>query len=146
MYGSDKTVRVMLEERDKPYVLAVRCNKKLMMLPAMLHTCKLGYHLISCYQVATESTSGQTANLSGSSDLGRDGLGDGDAGLEMIIECESPTGGTEHRQQGDRESIEELMRICPVPTSKCGSVKWVSPWWRSATIRSRQASVGRGWL
>jgi len=45
MYGSDKTLRVMLEERDKPYVLGVRCNEKLMMLPAILHTCKLGYQL-----------------------------------------------------------------------------------------------------
>ena len=31
VYGSDKTLRVSLEERDKPYVLAVRGNEKLMM-------------------------------------------------------------------------------------------------------------------
>jgi SRSO17 transposase len=31
VYGSDKTLRVMLEERDKPYVLAVRGNERLML-------------------------------------------------------------------------------------------------------------------
>jgi SRSO17 transposase len=31
VYGSDKTLRVMLEERDKSYVPAVRGNEKLMM-------------------------------------------------------------------------------------------------------------------
>ena len=31
VYGSDKTLRVSLEERDKPYVLAVRGNEKLTM-------------------------------------------------------------------------------------------------------------------
>jgi SRSO17 transposase len=29
VYGSDKTLRVSLEERDNPYVLAVRGNEKL---------------------------------------------------------------------------------------------------------------------
>jgi hypothetical protein len=31
VYGSDKTLRVSLEEREKPYVLAVRGNEKLTM-------------------------------------------------------------------------------------------------------------------
>jgi len=38
VYGSDKTLRVMLESRDKPYVLSVRGNERLMMGDFRMHT------------------------------------------------------------------------------------------------------------
>jgi SRSO17 transposase len=38
LYGSDKSLRVMLERREKPYVLAVRGNEKLMMGGFRMHT------------------------------------------------------------------------------------------------------------
>lgn len=38
VYGSDKTLRVMLESRDKPYVLSVRGNERLMMGDFRAHT------------------------------------------------------------------------------------------------------------
>ena len=38
VYGSDKTLRVMLERREKPYVLAVRGNERLMMGDFRTHT------------------------------------------------------------------------------------------------------------
>ena len=37
-YGSDKTLRVMLENRDKPYVLSIRGNERLMMGDFRTHT------------------------------------------------------------------------------------------------------------
>jgi SRSO17 transposase len=38
VYGSDKTLRVMLERRDKPYVLSIRGNERLMMGDFRTHT------------------------------------------------------------------------------------------------------------
>jgi SRSO17 transposase len=38
VYGSDKNLRVMLESRDKPYVLSFRGNEKLMMGDFRTHT------------------------------------------------------------------------------------------------------------
>jgi len=38
VYGSDKTLRVMLENRDKPYVLSIRGNERLMMGDFRTHT------------------------------------------------------------------------------------------------------------
>ena len=38
VYGSDKTLRVMLESHDKPYVLCVRGNERLMMGDFRTHT------------------------------------------------------------------------------------------------------------
>ena len=38
VYGSDKTLRVMLERHDKPYVLAIRGNERLMMGDFRTHT------------------------------------------------------------------------------------------------------------
>lgn len=38
LYGSDKTLRVMLEQREMPYVLAVRGNERLMMGGFRMHT------------------------------------------------------------------------------------------------------------
>jgi SRSO17 transposase len=38
VYGSDKTLRVMLESHDKPYVLSVRGNERLMMGDFRTHT------------------------------------------------------------------------------------------------------------
>jgi SRSO17 transposase len=38
LYGSDKRLRVMLEERDQPYVLAVRSNETVMLATAPFHS------------------------------------------------------------------------------------------------------------
>jgi SRSO17 transposase len=38
VYGSDKSLRVMLERRDKPYVLSIRGNERLMMSDFRTHT------------------------------------------------------------------------------------------------------------
>ncbi len=38
VYGSDKTLRVMLERHDKPYVLSIRGNERLMMGDFRTHT------------------------------------------------------------------------------------------------------------
>jgi SRSO17 transposase len=38
VYGSDKSLRVMLESRDKPYVLSIRGNERLMMGDFRTHT------------------------------------------------------------------------------------------------------------
>lgn len=38
VYGSDKSLRVMLENRDKPYVLSIRGNERLMMGDFRTHT------------------------------------------------------------------------------------------------------------
>lgn len=40
VYGSDKTLRVMLESRDKPYVVSIRANERLMMGDFHTHTAR----------------------------------------------------------------------------------------------------------
>jgi SRSO17 transposase len=41
VYGSDKTLRVSLEERDKPYVLAVRANEQTDVLRCRGRACRI---------------------------------------------------------------------------------------------------------